>query len=203
MNEVKEQVTDLQKKPHGNKGKAHTIPHVSLFKEDPNRLYKWWENEKGEASNNLVNLCHALSMGCTDKEACVQAEISETQLYYYQKINPRFLQYKAALKEKPILKARERIYESLDTSVETAKWYLERKRKDEFSTKHILEPAFVAGQIPEEEAKRIDDVLQQNGFNALENSQKKSEKSGENDENDEGLSDGIIEAEIIEDETIL
>jgi hypothetical protein len=42
------------------------------------------------------------------------------------------------LQERPILKARQTIVKSLDDP-EQAKWYLERKRKNEFSTKSEVE----------------------------------------------------------------
>lgn len=85
----------------------------------------------------LVNkLETAFSMGCTDLEACLFANISKQTLYNYQDKNPEFVDRKAMLKEKLILKARSVIAESLNKKDEnTAKWYLERKRKDEFSAK--------------------------------------------------------------------
>jgi hypothetical protein len=45
-----------------------------------------------------------------------------------------FYERKLQLKESPTVKARATIVADLD-SPESAKWYLERKRKDEFSTK--------------------------------------------------------------------
>ena len=85
----------------------------------------------------LVNkLETAFSMGCTDLEACLFANISKQTLYNYQDKNPEFVDRKEMLKEKLILKARSVIAESLNKKDEnTAKWYLERKRKDEFSAK--------------------------------------------------------------------
>lgn len=85
----------------------------------------------------LVNkLETAFSMGCTDLEACLFANISKQTLYNYQDKNPEFVDRKAMLKEKLILKARSVIAESLNKKDEnTAKWYLERKAKNEFSTK--------------------------------------------------------------------
>lgn len=85
----------------------------------------------------LVNKLEiAFSMGCTDLEACLFANISKQTLYNYQDKNPEFVDRKEMLKEKLILKARSVIAESLNKKDEnTAKWYLERKRKDEFSTK--------------------------------------------------------------------
>lgn len=84
----------------------------------------------------INKLEQAFSMGCSDLEACLHANIGKTTLYNYQQENPEFVERKEILKEKLVLKARSVIAESLNNKDEnTAKWYLERKRKDEFSTK--------------------------------------------------------------------
>ena len=85
----------------------------------------------------IINkLEQAFSMGCSDLEACLYADIGKTTLYNYQNENPEFLERKEKLKEKLVLKARSVIADSLNKQDEnTAKWYLERKAKNEFSTK--------------------------------------------------------------------
>lgn len=76
------------------------------------------------------------SMGCSDLEACLYANISKQTLYNYQEKHPEFKDRKEMLKEKLVLKARTVIADSLNNKDEnTAKWYLERKKRDEFSTK--------------------------------------------------------------------
>ena len=78
----------------------------------------------------------AFLMGCSDVEACLYADISKTALYNYQQKNPEFVDQKEQWKEQLTLKARTVIANSLNNKDEnTAKWYLERKKKDEFSTK--------------------------------------------------------------------
>lgn len=87
----------------------------------------------------LQKLEHAFSIGCSDIEASLYANISPRTLYHYQKENPDFLQRKQQLKEKPVLKARAAIVGALDKNdLDIAKWYLERKRKTEFSTRQEL-----------------------------------------------------------------
>lgn len=88
-------------------------------------------------TDDTVNkLEQAFSLGCSDTEACLFADISRQTLYDYQKIHPEFIDRKALLKDKLILKARTVVAEALNNKdKDTAKWYLERKRKDEFSTK--------------------------------------------------------------------
>ena len=85
----------------------------------------------------VVNkLEQAFSMGCSDVEACLFADISKQTLYDYQAKYPEFVDRKERLKEKLVLKARSVIADALNRKDEnTAKWYLERKAKNEFSTK--------------------------------------------------------------------
>lgn len=86
---------------------------------------------------DVVNkLEQAFSMGCTDLEACLYADISKQTLYNYQEKHPEFVDRKEMLKQKLVLKARSVVAEALNNKDEnTAKWYLERRRKDEFSVK--------------------------------------------------------------------
>jgi hypothetical protein len=91
----------------------------------------------------VSKLEQAFSMGCSDLEACLFANISKQTLYDYQAKNPEFADRKAMLKETLILKARSVIATSLNNKDEnTAKWYLERKAKNEFSTKVEQENTF-------------------------------------------------------------
>lgn len=84
----------------------------------------------------ILLLEQAFSLGCSDLEACIYADISKTTLYNFQEKHPDFVDRKELLKEKLVLKARSVIAKSLnDDDKDTAKWYLEKKKKDEFSTK--------------------------------------------------------------------
>ncbi len=84
----------------------------------------------------IHKLEHAFSIGCTDLEACLYADVGKSALYNYQKDNPAFVERKEALKENPVLKARTAVIADIESgNVDTSKWLLERKKKDEFSTK--------------------------------------------------------------------
>lgn len=84
----------------------------------------------------IGKLEEAFSMGATDLEACFHADISGDVLYDYQKKHPEFTERKKALKEKLVLKARKNVQDALEEGdKDISKWYLERKKKDEFSTK--------------------------------------------------------------------
>ncbi|HQI74742.1 MAG TPA: hypothetical protein PLY37_02685 [Candidatus Pacearchaeota archaeon] len=78
----------------------------------------------------LKKLEEVFALGGTDEEACFYADISEQTLYNYQSRNPEFIERKQRLKFRPVLKARRTIIEWLD-SPNYAKWYLERKIKEE------------------------------------------------------------------------
>lgn len=82
----------------------------------------------------LAKLEQSFAIGCTDIEACALADISKDVLYNYQKKNPKFVERKARLRELLSAKARSNIAKSMrNEDAHTSKWYLERKKKEEFS----------------------------------------------------------------------
>ena len=84
----------------------------------------------------IDKLEQAFSLGCGDKEACLFAGIGTSTLYSYQTKHPEFVERKELLKEKQVLKARSVITKAInDGDKDMAKWYLERKKKIEFSTR--------------------------------------------------------------------
>lgn len=84
----------------------------------------------------LNKLEQAFSIGASDKEACFIANISHQTLYNYQKDHPEFVERKEALKDMPKYKARKNIVDKINEGdVTTSLWYVERKAKDEFSTR--------------------------------------------------------------------
>lgn len=111
----------------------------------------WWET----TPEKMDKLEYAFSIGCTDQEAALYADISMTQLYYYQRTHPDFAIRKEALKQKPFLKARETIFNNLD-GIGTATWFMERKKKDEFAPKHEIE---TSTKLDDETVSKIDSLL--------------------------------------------
>ena len=88
----------------------------------------------------IQKLEYAFSIGCTALEACCHADISKTAYYDYLKRNPEFTDRVELLKEKLPLKAREVIKTELETGdAHTAKWFLERNKRKEFSTQQNIE----------------------------------------------------------------
>jgi len=80
----------------------------------------------------LERLRSAFAIGCTKKEACAYAKIGKSTLYDYINQNPEFSDEIEELIQTPILKAKQTVTKNLD-DLETAKWYLQRKKKDEFA----------------------------------------------------------------------
>lgn len=123
----------------------------------------------------LGKLETAFAYDMTDEEACHYAGISTDALYDYEKIKPEFTDRKHALKNRPVMMARETLVKSLkDRKIkvldkqgnlveidviadpELALKYLERKKKDEFSMKMTVDHS---GKIDVEDNK-VADLLQ-------------------------------------------
>lgn len=85
--------------------------------------------------DTIAKLEHAFLLGCSDLEACFYAKVGKTALYNYQNKNPEFVERKAQLKQNPYFIARSSIIKGMEENPELALKYMERKKKDEFSTK--------------------------------------------------------------------
>jgi hypothetical protein len=87
----------------------------------------------------LRKLEEAFSVGATDIEACFLANISKTTLYDYQKKNSEFTERKEALKDMLKYQARVNVSKEINKgNLEASRWYLERKAKEEFSSRQDL-----------------------------------------------------------------
>ena len=100
-----------------------------------------------------------------EQAAALDASVSEIAFYagisretYYQiiKKDKTFSDRIEALRNKPVLKARQTIVQGLSDSND-AKWYLERKRKKEFSTRSELTGLDGKDLIPSLEEKEAAD----------------------------------------------
>lgn len=84
----------------------------------------------------LQQLEQAFKMGCTNREACFYANVQESTFYLFLKEFPEYLEKINMWKEYEKIKARMVVHKALDKGDrDMAKWYLERKAKNEFSTK--------------------------------------------------------------------
>lgn len=86
--------------------------------------------------NVLSKLVEAFSYGMTDAEACLYCGISEAAFYRYVKSHDDFRKQKELLKKSPTIKARLNIVDAIKCGdVDVSKWYVERKAREEFSTR--------------------------------------------------------------------
>jgi len=92
------------------------------------------EPPKKKTVEVVTLLKQAAAIGCTNLEACTYAGISEKTYYEWMKEDEELSNELKRLKNNPIMKARKAVVDSLN-DVNHAKWYLERKLKNEFSLK--------------------------------------------------------------------
>ena len=95
----------------------------------------------------IKKLRDAFMFGATDAQACAFAGISRQTLYNYQTQHPGFVDQKEEWKENPILRAKVTVYNKLN-DIDTARWYLERKAKDEFAARGEITGAGGEDLIP-------------------------------------------------------
>lgn len=109
----------------------------------------------------LAKLEAAFSWGCTDNEACIWANINPSSLYDYQLAHPEFTKRKELLKDTPNLKARQVINMALQQKdKQAAQWWLERKRKEEFSTRsEMVQPEPIRVYVTKEEREEADSII--------------------------------------------
>lgn len=113
-------------------------------------------------AQTLAKLDEAFAIGCSDREACVFADVDPRNLYRYQEKHPEFRQRKELLKEKPILLARWELVKGLKNNPELCMKFLERKLRKEFGPKQELEhtgSVEVAHQVREELLAKLKNVI--------------------------------------------
>jgi hypothetical protein len=90
-------------------------------------------------AETVKKLEYGFLKGLTDEQCCLFAGISKQALYDYCHIHPEFTDRKELLKQQPSVQAKINIVEGIEQGdPDLSKWYLERKNKDEFSTKQDL-----------------------------------------------------------------
>ena len=102
-------------------------------------------------SDVIAKLEQAFAIDATVEEACSYAEISRDAFYDYLKKEPTFSDRIEDLRNRPILKARQTIVKNLERP-EGAKWYLERKRKNEFAQRQEFTGKDGADLIPDKQS---------------------------------------------------
>lgn len=88
-----------------------------------------------ETDEVLDKLRQAFAIDATIDEACFYAGINSDTYYRWKKDNPSKYADIEALRNTPILAARQTLATAVKTDAQTALKYLERKRRSEFATK--------------------------------------------------------------------
>lgn len=94
-----------------------------------NTANAWWHEKR-----KVEDLIEAKKIGANDNMCCYYAGITKHQYDYFVKVHPDFSEFFTYLKDNPKVKALKTIYNDL-RNPETAKWYLERKLKEEYSSR--------------------------------------------------------------------
>jgi hypothetical protein len=84
----------------------------------------------------IGKLKEGFAQGFSVRNACIWADINQDTYFEYCKKHPKFSEQCKTLQQKPLIKSILVINKALNEGdVSTAKWYAERKAKDEFSLK--------------------------------------------------------------------
>jgi hypothetical protein len=102
------------------------------------------ENKVGRPTIMTDDIVAKLEMGFMKglnvTECCHYAKISRNCFYEYLEKNPGFKDRMEELKSNPSTKAKLNIVEAIESGdTDLAKWWLERRNKDEFSLKQEVE----------------------------------------------------------------
>lgn len=110
--------------------------------------------------DRIRKLEYAFALGCTDKEACLYANIALSTFYKWLADRPETRERFNTLKETPVFKARQTVLKSIENGDDvSARWYLERKRSDEFRTGHDVAVTADSHLTIEERSKALGDFL--------------------------------------------
>lgn len=86
-------------------------------------------------NETLRKLEDAFSIGASDREATFYAGIAMSTFYDYQTEHPEFVERKEALKEKPVMLARQTVVNGIAKDPKLAMDYLKAKKRDEFASR--------------------------------------------------------------------
>lgn len=123
------------KSQQSTKRKTVYLQPIKMTKRKPKSQHKpaWRPSEMTETI--VKKLEEAFSLDCSVWEACFYANISRQTYYNRLENEPELVDRFAALREKPVLLARQTVVKAVKENPDIALKYLERKRKDEFSTR--------------------------------------------------------------------
>jgi len=101
-----------------------------------------WEHERRQGGPRLFHgrnvweaigkLEAAFTAGCTNREACIDADISESQFYDFVKDKPELAKRFKDLQETPVIDSRKTVAKAVKENKSDAWTMLQKKRKQEF-----------------------------------------------------------------------
>ena len=121
---------------------AGEVTNKKIEEIDDSKKWKFTET-------TIKKLEEAFSFDSSVEEACFYANISKPTYYGWIKNNKELAERFNALRQKPILLARQTVVNRLGDSYGNAMDYLSRKRKDEFSTRQ---------EVKKEDVDSLDDL---------------------------------------------
>lgn len=129
----------------GNRcNKIITKMKLSRVKNKPAKIIIKKEAEKNGrptvmTPETIRKIKEGFSQGFSVRNACIWADISQDTYFEYCKKHPNFSEQCKTLQQKPLIKSILVINKALNEGdVSTAKWYAERKAKDEFSLRQEI-----------------------------------------------------------------
>lgn len=105
------------------------------------------------------------SLGATDGIACEIVNIDPSTLYKYQQEHPDFIERKKYLKDMVTWQAKANIAGKINSGdIQQSNWWLERKAKDEFSTRseNVNANINLNSEMSDEEKEKIKSILNAN-----------------------------------------
>jgi hypothetical protein len=159
----------------GNRcSKIITRVKLSRVKKKPNKIIIKKETDRkigrpiAMTPEVIKKLKEAFSQVFSVRNACIWADIGQDTYYDYCKKNPNFSEQCKTLQQKPLIKSILVINKALNEGdISTAKWYAERKAKDEFSLKTETEHSgevkskvvYIEKEEKENYKKHIDKII--------------------------------------------
>ena len=105
---------------------------------------------------NRVKLEQAAAIDATVEEMAYYCDVSRQTVYNWMEADKELFDKIERLRAKPVLTARQTIAKSLDDPNQ-AKWYLEKKMKNEFASRQEITGADGKALIPDPEIKKKSD----------------------------------------------
>jgi hypothetical protein len=110
-----------------------------MTKKKPKHLHEPAGRPTVMTEATIGKLKEGFAQGFSVRNACIWADINQDTYFEYCKKHPKFSEQCKTLQQKPLIKSILVINKALnDGDVSTAKWYAERKAKDEFSLRQEL-----------------------------------------------------------------